>query len=127
MLPSTAVSFFSTSEARLEPEIIAFQRSPIFNELVLILGELFLRSVLMIETVSEKVILGFLVMEGRIRELILLREAAVVKPLSEFSSMAVDSVSLLSVSFFCCSKLYVDFVFLLSFRNFMLGLLEAAE
>ena len=74
-------------------------------ELILILGELFLRSVLMIETVSEKVILGFLVMEGRIREFILLRDAAVGKPLSELSSMAVDSVSLLSVSFFCRSKL----------------------
>ena len=75
-------------------------------DFILILGELFLRSVvLMIETVSEKVILGFLVMEGRIREFILLRDAAVGKPLSECSSMAVDSVSLLSVSFFCRSKL----------------------
>ena len=74
-------------------------------ELLLILGELFLRSVLMIETVSEKVILGFLVMEGRIRELMLLRDVAVGKPLSELSSMAVDSVSLLSISFFCGSKL----------------------
>ena len=111
----------------MNPKSLHFRDARFFYEIVLILGELFLRSVLMIETVSEKVILGFLVMEGRIRELILLREAAVVKPLSEFSSMAVDSVSLLSVSFFCCSKLYVDFVFLLSFRNFMLGLLEAAE
>ena len=75
-------------------------------DFILILGELFLRSeVLMIETVSEKVILGFLVMEGRIREFILQRDAAVGKPLSECSSMAVDSVSLLSVSFFCRSKL----------------------
>ena len=69
------------------------------------LGELFLRSVLMIETVSEKVMLGFLVMQGRIREFILLRDVAVGKPLGELSSMAVDSVSLLSVTLFCLSKL----------------------
>ena len=100
------MSFFSTSEARLEPEIILHIRDVrLIIELLLRLGELFLRSVLMIETVSEKVILGFLVMEGRIREFILQRDAAVGKPLSECSSMAVDSVSLLSVSFFCRSKL----------------------
>ena len=100
------MSFFSTSEARLVPENILHIRDVRFIiELLLRLGELFLRSVLMIETVSEKVMLGFLVMEGRIREFILLREAAVGKPLSEFSSMAVDSVSLLSVSFFWRSKL----------------------
>ena len=77
----------------------------IITEVILILGELFLLSVFMIETVSEKVILGFLVMEGRIREFILFREAAAGKTFSEFSSIAVDSVSLLSVSFFCRSKL----------------------
>ena len=76
----------------------------IITEVILILGELFLLSVFMIETVSEKVILGFLVMEGRIREFILFREAA-GNTASGFSSMAVDSVSLLSVSFFCRSKL----------------------
>ena len=77
----------------------------IIIELVLILGELFLRSVFMMETVSEKVMLGFLVMEGRIREFILLREAAAAKPLSVLSSMAVDSGSLISVTLFCRSKL----------------------
>ena len=73
------MSFFSASEARLEPEIIGFQRRNIYYiiGLLLMLGELFLRSVLMIETVSEKVMLGFLVMQGRIREFILLRDAAV--------------------------------------------------
>ena len=47
----------------------------------------------MTETVSEKVMLGFLVMEGRIRESILSKDVVVPNPVSELLITAGDSNS----------------------------------